>query len=62
VQLESSDAQLNLVFQQAKQRALSCVYTGDPVGEWYATKPDGGSNVFCMRDVAHQSTGQRRWD
>jgi hypothetical protein len=57
VQLESSDAQLNLAFQQAKQRALSCVYTGDPVGEWYATRPDGGSNVFCMRDVSHQSTG-----
>ena len=57
VQLESSDSQLNLAFQQAKQRALSCVYTGDPVGDWYATKPDGGSNVFCMRDVSHQSAG-----
>ena len=57
VQLDSSDSQLNLAFQQAKQRALSCVYTGDPVGEWYATRPDGGSNVFCMRDVSHQSAG-----
>ena len=57
VQLESSDAELNVSFQRAKQRALSCVYTGDPVGEWYATRPDGGSNVFGMRNVAHQSTG-----
>ena len=57
VQLESSDAELNLSFQRAKQRALSCVYTGDPVGEWYATRPDGGSNVFGMRNVAHQSAG-----
>lgn len=57
VQFECSDARLNQAFQQAKARALSCVYTGDPVGEWYATLPDGASNVFCMRDVAHQSTG-----
>lgn len=57
VQFECSDARLTLAFQQAKQRALSCVYTGDPVGEWYATLPDAASNVFCMRDVAHQSTG-----
>ena len=57
VQLESSDAELNGVFQRAKQRAMSCVYTGDPVGEWYATRPDGGSNVFGMRNVAHQSLG-----
>ncbi len=57
VQFDSSDSQLNLAFQQARQRALSCVYTGDPVGEWYATRPDGGSNVFCMRDLSHQSAG-----
>jgi hypothetical protein len=57
VQLESSDSQLTLAFQRAKQRALSCVYSGDPVGDWYAIRPDGKSNVFCMRDVSHQSVG-----
>ncbi len=57
MQLETSDAELNLSFQRAKQRALSCVYSGDPVGEWYATRPDAGSNVFGMRNVAHQSAG-----
>jgi hypothetical protein len=57
VQFESSDPELNLRFQRARQRALSCVYTGDPVGEWYATRPDGESNVFGMRNVAHQSAG-----
>lgn len=57
VQFECSDARLNMAFQQAKQRAMSCVYAGDQVGEWYATLPDGASNVFCVRDVAHQSTG-----
>jgi len=57
VRLESSEAALNVGVQRAKQRALSCVYTGDPVGEWYATRPDGGSNVFGMRNVAHQTVG-----
>jgi hypothetical protein len=57
VQLESSDPRLTAAFLRSKQRALSCVYTGDPVGDWYATSPAGRSTVFCMRDVAHQSIG-----
>ncbi len=57
VHLESSDPELNQIFAHAKQRAMGCVYSGDPVGDWYATRPDAGSNVFCMRDVAHQSDG-----
>jgi len=57
VQLECSDPRLTAAFLRAKQQALSCVYTGDPVGDWYATSPGGKSKVFCMRDVAHQSVG-----
>jgi hypothetical protein len=57
VQLECSDPRLTAAFLRSKQRALSCVYTGDPVGNWYATSPAGRSTVFCMRDVAHQSVG-----
>jgi len=57
IHLESSDPQITAAFSRSKQRALSCVYTGDPVGDWYATSPAGRSKVFCMRDVAHQSVG-----
>jgi hypothetical protein len=57
VQLECSDPRLTAAFLRSKQRALSCVYAGDPAGEWYATSPAGRSTVFCMRDVAHQSIG-----
>jgi len=57
VQLECSDPRLTAAFLRSKQRALSCVYTGDPVGDWYATSAAGRSTVFCMRDVAHQSVG-----
>jgi len=55
VELESSDANLTQAFSQAKQRAMQCVYGGDPIGQWYASDPI--SRVFCMRDVAHESFG-----
>lgn len=55
VRLESSDPHLNLAFQRAKERAMSCVFTGDPVGDWYASSKDNRN--FCMRDTAHESTG-----
>lgn len=57
VRLESGDQRLDRAFEYARQRAMSCVYTGDPVGDWYATMPAGQSDVFCMRDVSHQSGG-----
>ncbi|HUA57759.1 MAG TPA: hypothetical protein VML19_03330 [Verrucomicrobiae bacterium] len=57
VVFECSEERLQLAFQNAHNRALSCVYTGDPVGDWYATMPAGQSDVFCMRDVSHQSVG-----
>lgn len=57
VRFESADQRLDRAFEFARQRAMSCVYTGDPVGDWYATKPAGQSDVFCMRDVSHQSGG-----
>jgi hypothetical protein len=55
VELESSDANLTQAFSQAKQRAMQCVYGGDPIGQWYASDPI--SRVFCMRDVSHESLG-----
>ncbi|MFN8493750.1 MAG: hypothetical protein U0350_39475 [Caldilineaceae bacterium] len=56
--LSSGDAALVAGFNWAKQQALA--YVGDaardPVGAWYeAALP--GREAFCMRDVAHQSTG-----
>ena len=57
VLFECSDERLQTAFQNARNRAMGCVYTGDPVGEWYATMPAGQSDVFCMRDVSHQSVG-----
>lgn len=56
VELESSDPRLVRGFETAKQRAMSYAYTGDPVGDWYDSTA-GDRNAFCVRDVAHQSTG-----
>ena len=55
LRLESSDPQLDLAFQRARERALACVFTGDPVGEWYASNRD--NRAFCMRDTAHENIG-----
>lgn len=53
---ESSSSALNETFAWAKQQALSYAHFDDPVGPWYeAALP--GRDAFCMRDVAHQSTG-----
>ncbi|MEE4257385.1 MAG: hypothetical protein V2I47_10125 [Bacteroidales bacterium] len=52
----SSDPQLNAAWRWAKEKALSYVRTGDPVGPWYeASLP--GREAFCMRDVSHMCTG-----
>jgi hypothetical protein len=56
VDLRSSDARLERTFLGARQRALSYVYTGDPVGDWYDSTA-GNRYAFCMRDVSHQSIG-----
>lgn len=54
--LTSSNAALVTGFEWAKAQALAYVYRGDAVGDWYeAALP--GREAFCMRDVAHQSTG-----
>lgn len=53
--LEAADARLSLAFQRAKERALASVFTGDPVGEWYASNRD--NRAFCMRDTAHECAG-----
>lgn len=56
LRLDSSDSALVAGFSWAKEQALAYVFTGDPVGDWYeAALP--GREAFCMRDVAHQSTG-----
>ena len=55
LRLESSDPRLNAAFQNAKERAMACVFTGDPVGDWYASSKD--NLCFCARDTAHESTG-----
>ncbi len=56
VTFDSSDQALVEGFAWAKAQALAYVFTGDPVGDWYeAALP--GRQAFCMRDVAHQSTG-----
>ena len=52
----SSNKTLEEGFRWAKDQALAYVFEGDPVGDWYeAALP--GREAFCMRDVAHQSTG-----
>jgi hypothetical protein len=60
ITLDSSDKLLCQGFAWAKAQALAYVFnaaaTGDAVGDWYeAALP--GREAFCMRDVAHQSTG-----
>jgi hypothetical protein len=58
--LDSSDKLLRQGFAWAKEQALAYVFdaavTGDPVGDWYEAALPGRA-AFCMRDVAHQSTG-----
>jgi hypothetical protein len=52
----SSDNDLNEVFDWAKKQALAYAFEGDAIGLWYeAGLP--GREVFCMRDVAHQALG-----
>jgi hypothetical protein len=53
--LESSDQRLTMAFQRARERALASVFTGDPVGDWYASNRD--NRAFCMRDTAHEHVG-----
>lgn len=53
IQLESSDPRLVSAFGRARERALAGVFTGDPVGDWYASNRD--NRAFCMRDTAHES-------
>jgi hypothetical protein len=56
VRFHSSDPELEAAWNWAKEKALSYVRQGDPVGPWYeAALP--GRDAFCMRDVAHMSTG-----
>lgn len=56
LELTSSDQRLVEGFAWAKSQALAYVFHDDPVGDWYeAALP--GREAFCMRDVAHQSTG-----
>lgn len=56
ITFESSSSELNESFEWAKKQALSYAHSDDPVGPWYeAALP--GRDAFCMRDVAHQSTG-----
>lgn len=56
ITIKSSNSKLVEGFNWAKQQALEYVHVNDPVGLWYeAALP--GRDAFCMRDVAHQSTG-----
>lgn len=55
LRLESSDPRLLLAFQRARERAMACVFTGDPVGDWYASNRD--NRAFCVRDTAHEHLG-----
>lgn len=56
VRLESSDARLVSEFLAAKTRALTMVYSGDKIGNWYDASM-GEHYSFCARDVAHQAAG-----
>ena len=52
----SSNAPVDAAFAWAKQQAKAYVRTESEIGPWYeAALP--GRNAFCMRDVAHQTTG-----
>jgi hypothetical protein len=55
--LATTDSLLAESFRWAAQQAMAYVHDGsDPVGLWYeAALPR--REAFCMRDVAHQSTG-----
>ena len=56
IAFQSSDSSLNDAFLWACDRALSFAHEDDPVGPWYeAALPN--REAFCMRDVAHQSSG-----
>lgn len=56
VSFQSSDADLNDLFDWSKNQALAYAFDDDPVGLWYeASLP--GREAFCMRDVSHQSMG-----
>ena len=52
----SDDSQLQEGFNWAKAQALSYVFRGDAVGDWYEAALPGRA-AFCMRDVSHQATG-----
>ncbi|REE69681.1 hypothetical protein A8990_13280 [Paenibacillus taihuensis] len=54
--LQSSDKRLEEAVVWAREQALAYASDSDPVGPWYeAALP--GREAFCMRDVAHMSTG-----
>ena len=57
LQFVSSDSRLQAAFDWAKPQALAYAHVaGSPLGAWYeAALP--GREAFCMRDVAHQTTG-----
>jgi hypothetical protein len=56
VTFQSSDSDLNQIFEWAKKQALDYAFEDDSVGLWYeAALP--GREAFCMRDVSHQSMG-----
>ncbi|RAP74110.1 GH116 family glycosyl hydrolase [Paenibacillus montanisoli] len=54
--LKSSSPELEAAVQWAKDQALACASDRDPVGLWYEAALPGRA-AFCMRDVAHMSTG-----
>lgn len=56
MQVRSADSEIERDFSWAEEMAMRYVRLVDPVGPWYeAALP--GRRAFCMRDVAHQSTG-----
>jgi hypothetical protein len=56
IAFQSADSSLNDAFLWARDRALAFAHEEDPVGAWYeAALPN--REAFCMRDVAHQSSG-----
>jgi hypothetical protein len=57
LEIDSSSAKLEEVFQWAKSQALAYTFDdGDPVGPWYeAVEP--GREGFCIRDTCHQALG-----
>jgi hypothetical protein len=56
LEFHSSNSEANAAFAWAKQQALAYVRPQAEIGPWYeAALP--GRGAFCMRDVAHQTTG-----